>query len=307
MAENCDNACGNFNVGLSQCAYKIPAMAGFMFVKKYGSGGTLNGIPTNATLTQSALDARINSADSDNRFYPVFKTNGYGLNGITPTVADPPTVATDFGGTIDVLPRGLTTWEFTAFYTNPAWNEGLRRLLSCGDWTAYRIDLNGYWHGILSEDGETLYGFDIESFRAKFNWPTATTLANSLISFSDSISNDPLNAYYFSNITANTLASKGLVDVTGTLATAGATTQTVTLVSNTYNAMGAEFEGLVMADFEVIKTSDGTNITIASVVETSSGVYLITTTGSTGLSAHIEITKAGYDFSSVSSQTFTYA
>lgn len=307
MAENCENSCGSYNTGLSQCAYKIPPMGAFLFVRKYDNDGVQNGIDTTAPFTQVSLTALINEQDTSKRFYPISKPNGLALNGITPTPTDPANITTDSGVTVDVLPRGVVNWEFTAFYTNASWNEKVRRLISCGDWTVFYIDLNGYPHGILSDDGDTLYGYDIESFRAKFNWATATTLTNSLISFSESLSNNPLKSFYYSNVTANILASKGLVDVNGTLGTAGATTITVTLTSDTYEAEGSPFVGLVQADFDVIKNSDGTNITISSVVETSDGVYLITTTGSTGLSAHIEVAKNGYDFASVKAQNFTYA
>lgn len=308
MAENCENSCGHANVGLSQCAYKIPPMAGFLFVRKYNNDGDQNGIDTTTPFTQAELNTALNNPETSERFYPIMKTNGQALNGITLTPTDPPTVTTDTGSTLDVLPRGVINVQFTAFYTNPAWTEKVRKLISCGEWTVFYIDFNGYIHGILSEDGDTLYGYDIEGFRAVFNWGVASgTITNSLITFTQSLSNNPENAYYYSNVTANILGSKGLVDVNGVLGTPGATTITVTLTSNTYNALGAKFTGLVTADFEVIKTSDGTNITIASVAETADGVYLITTTGSTGLSAHIEITKTGFDFSQVADQTFTYA
>lgn len=305
--ENCENSCGSANVGLSQCAYKIPPMAGFIYVRKFDGDGVQNGIDVTTVFSQASLNTAINDQDTNKRFYPIMKTNGMALNGITPTPAEPASITTDYGSVQYVVPRAVVNWESTAFYVNKAWTERVRKLLSCGEWTAFYVDLNGYIHGILSDDGDTLYGYDIEGFYATFNWATATTLTNGSLRFTESISNDPEKAYYFSNITANVLGAKGLVDVNGTLGTPGATTITVTLKSDTYNVAGAPFEGLLETDFDVIKNSDGTNISIDTVEETSPGVYLITTIGSTGLSAHIEITKLGYDFSSVANIDYTYA
>lgn len=308
MAENCENSCGNFNTGLSQCAYKIPPIAGFIFIKKFNADGVRNGIDATAPLTEVIYTAKINEPDPADRWYPVFRTNGYAVNAITPTNTDPATFTTTYGTTIDLLPRGVVNWSFNALYTNPSWTEKVRRLISCGDWTAILVDLNNKPHGLVSDDGATIYGYDIESFRAVFEWGNASdTPPSSLISFAQSITNDPLKAVYHSDVTANLSQGKGLVDVNGTLGTPGATTITVTLTSDTYESQGAPFVGLVTADFDVINNADGTNITIASVNETSDGVYLITTTGSTGLSAHIEIAKNGFDFANVENQNFTYA
>lgn len=306
--EKCSNTCGKANTGANACDYKEGYPAGFILMKITADDGTLNSIPADSTFEQADLDALINHADESKRMYPLMAPFGERLDVIVPTVSDPETITTDFGKIIRVTDNSITSWSFKIYYTNASYVAKINKAIKCGVWGVYRVDANGKIEGQESVDMETLYPLEIESFYAKFIPCFKGNPATAEVSFSYSLAANPIYRKWHIDVTANVLAANGLKNMFAKLiGTPTSTTVTLDVFIDSGVAGGSKAEGLVAADFDILKVSDDSAVTITGVVEIASGRYTITCSSSTGLLSYPVITKTGYDASDVSTVTFTFA
>lgn len=308
MAGLCQDECGVANTGIEPCSYVPKAPAAVVFVKMRDDAGAKNSLPVGSVLDQAAWDLLINEADPSQRFYPM--GSGASADFFVQNVTEPTAVSGDFSAQYYPIDFAISTMEFRAMNASENYVADLSKALKCGLWGAYLVDYKGKVYGQISNDGTELYPKEIQNgtLIGTYNPPLGNqNVGFGLFKWTWSIANLASDARILTDVTANIIGTPGLVTVTGKLGTPGATTIQVTLKAKSSVAEGIPFAGLVAADFDVLKVSDDTAITISTVAETADGVYLITCTGSTGLAAYIVVTKAGYDFSSVSDLTFTFA
>lgn len=307
MAGLCLDECGIANTGIEPCSYIPKAPAAVVFVKIKADDGTLNSLTVGSTLDQTDWNALINQANPSKRFYPM--GSGTSADKFVQTVTEPTSVEGDFGALYYPVDMVKTNMEFRAMNAPENYVADLAKALKCGIWGAYLVDYNGKLYGQISDDGTKLYPKEIQkgTLIGLYTPPSISDVGFGLFKWTWSVSNLATNARIMTNITANIIGTEGLISVNGEIGTITSTTVRIKLIVKSNVAEGIPFEGLVTADFDILKVSDNTAITVSNAEEVAEGDYLVTCTSSTGLAAYIVVTKSGYDFSSVSDLTFTFA
>jgi hypothetical protein len=299
----CDSAMSNTGVG---CDVIFKDTLGLIFVPKYKSDGTLNGIVlATDTINQAFVTAKVNAVDASERWYPVPSANG--IKDVEQVRAESKykTFADD---SKQFIRKGLKNFMgfLTGLVATPVLVGKLDAVRCSDGMTVYKIDRDGNLIGSISSDGTILYGIDIdpESFDSQYVEPLPNDVAMVKIQFDFSVTHmdQNLKAIKCSSITANLLMLRGLIDVCVEVSDITDTGFTATLTTDFGGAGDPTLdEGLEEADFTIVNETDAdANVPITDFEETSPGVYVFTFASQDPLDIlHLVPVKNGRDYTCV--------
>ena len=235
--------------------------------------GTENGIANTDTIDQAYLTALINNADPSKRWYPVGTfVNQEDVRGdaITETFSD---------GSSSITQQGVRTYTGWLKSFAPVYIDALQSF-KCTPFGIYSVDSCGDITGSVNKAGTLLRPIQVneESWNPTYVKGTPTVLPKVQLMFEFSMleRDSSLRVIKASDITADFLGAKGLLELIGT-PSAESTTGFVLDVKVDYDAFldadKAQVTGWVLADFDVYNETDGADVTITSVTEGADGVY----------------------------------
>jgi hypothetical protein len=266
----CENTLGN--TGTPTCESIASVTKKLIFVPYYDEDGNINKIDTSATLDQTWLDALLNHADSDKRWYPTPE-----IKNVSDERGEPK--YEEFGdGTKVLIQDGARA--FKALFVGVS-STFLSKISDnrCADLGVYHIDKNGNLIGTEIVDGY-LYPTRIEksSYLAKLIKAQDGAVQKVELSFEyhgdeDDADLRMIKASEFAS-GVRMLLTTGLMDVTAVI-TSPTTTGFVATLNTDYGSVANKIKanGWVAADFVLYNETDSLSVAITSVTETSDGVY----------------------------------
>lgn len=303
MAVNCE--CGTVtlgNTGASACRPVAKTTTKIIYTSTYGSDGTLNKIASGQSVDAAYVTSKLNEANVLNRWLPSYDE----LNAVTNVRAET-TFATKEDGSKTRLFQGIKAftaeeWSMSSVYY------GEVKALSCGQMSAYLVDVDGQLRGIKHDTTGDVYPIKISkgSFDPNYLDPTASETEKVIHSFDWSKSEKDEDLRVITSAADVDLTDiKGLApieSVNSAITTAGFT---VALTS----IYGAVLSGLVLGDFAANElTPNPGAVAITSAVETgTTGVYTIvfTTPATAADTIELVVTKEGFEFSAVQANIVT--
>jgi hypothetical protein len=313
MSCSCDNIVLG-NTGTTNCDPIAQVAKKLIFVETYDSTGALNKYDPSAPLTQIVFDALVNQVDTSKRWYPSVL-----MEGVTGERADN-VIETAGSGRIFFVKEGAREfagefWAKSATYLNKL------KSSRCADFSVYIIDAEGNLIGMDKGDG-FLYPISVEkeSVQVKLILATDTTVQKIPFKFQweSSEKDENLSMISSSNITADLLGSKGLIDVNMKVVSCGQTSLVVKMTTD-YGSVGNKIvdSGLIITNFfnsvggtnsKLKNVTTNTDVTITTVTESPKGTYTFAYTSQTvGNVLRVTPVKTGRDYSSVPKVTCTVA
>lgn len=299
----CNETLGN--TGVAGCKTVAKVTKGLILVPTYDSTGAKNFLDLTTPLTQSVLDGLVNQADPTKRWYPI-----QDLENVTSTRAES-VFETAPSGKKAFIKQGVRSLSMEVWNEGSAFKEQLDKV-RCKGASVFLIDSDGSIRGI-GADNNKLYPIliDKDSWNVNLIEATDSTISKVQITFDFDNNEDDaaLRMVTAESITADLLGAKGLLDVVFvTIPTAG-TVNDISFglkLKQTFGNYGVDVpvKGLTIANFSVLNTTNSTLITLLSVTE-NLGNYVLTfvTPQVTGEYATVTVTKNGFDFTDVNTNT----
>lgn len=316
LFQPCECGSGGKNTGQPSCVPVIGRIAFPIFVHTFDEDGVRNSIKTtdfvNGVLPESFVDDKINETDPTKRWFIAPK-----INTVTDTRAE--AITFDVDGIAVIVDQGIRTFV-GSFYSkagNPKF-AGVINSFFCIDMSYFEVTVEGAIAGIdnttellpIDIETGTLYAGVVKKTKTDPNSVGLTFAVQELVRDENYSQISP------SQIGANMLLKKGLIDIEGSaLATPAITATTVRLDLNfcygNFNN-NLPFKGAVVADFSpddgvttgvLFNVTQSANITINTVTEVADGVYdLVLAAGANSADEiSVDISKLGYDM-----EAFTY-
>jgi len=269
----CTCLTGFGNTGLPNCVSAFDVTKQLIFVPYFKEDGTINGIDlTGLTgLDQAFIDSKIKALLPDDRWYITPE-----IKNVTDERAED--VTEEFDDTTSVfIQEGARTFTGIVVGAPPQFKGELDKI-RCVKGGYYVVDKSGNLIGDNSREGflDPIRIQD-QSLSVGFVKGTDTTIQKVSISFTVSMTMDDANISMIesSNISGTLLGARGLLSVykesDSSISTAGFT---VTLGANYGGVLSkTKAKGLELADFAAFNTTQSSAETLASVTETSDGVY----------------------------------
>ena len=263
---------GLSNLALFSCANNPKVTKKSIFVPKYGSDGSLNGIPSekqdptaweNGKLKESYILGKLDAPDGRDRWY------------LTPDLYEEVTSTrtdriqeTAASGTTRTLANGVPQFEARLWDAPQAWSANLNSA-SCQEMTVYSMDAEGSLVGESSTDKTFYYGLPIEknTLNAEFFPATDTTGAYTVVTYQIEKTVDEGRIITLSSqqIEPNLLTARGLIDIVLTEGTGSTATNLLVLAESDIYGNFNDYEALegatVTTDWTVL---DGTTPVIVS-------------------------------------------
>lgn len=303
---------GLSNTGLPGCQSINTVLRAGFYMPTYDSLGAKNKIDLSADIDEAYITARLNDTDKSKRWYPIV-----GMQNYTNEKTDP-VYETTASGDKFFIKDGIRTIAFEALKVEAVYKTQLDKM-ACEEVSFFGIDSQGSIIGMVpeTEDG---YFYPIRialgSFYTKLVFATDSIKQKLMITFDiDQLEEDgQIRTISSTDIEANLLNARGLIDILSLLV--GAATTTV-FTLDLYTLFGSEkskkpITGLVVGDFydvsggvasKVYNVTDSAAVTLTSVTESSTvpGRYTFTMSVAQTSADVIRITpvKNGYDFSEV--------
>lgn len=235
--------------------------------------GTENGIANTDTINQAFLDALVNNPDPSKRWYPIGTfVNQEDVRGdaITESFSD---------GSSSITQQGVRAYTGWLKSYAPIYIKNLKSF-KCTPFGIYSVDACGDITGSVNKAGTLLRPIQVneESWNPTYVKGTPTVLPKVQLQFEFAMLevDESLRTIKASDITADFLAAKGLLELVGT-PSAEATTGFIIDLKVDYDAFldadKAQVPGWLLADFDLFNETDGATVTITSVTEAADGVY----------------------------------
>ncbi len=312
----CECGSGGQNSGQPSCVPVIGRIAFPIFVHTFDVDGVRNSIKVsdfvNDILPESFIDGKINETDPTKRWFVSPK-----INTVTDVRAD--AVTFDVDGIAVIIDQGIRS--FTGSYYSKAGSPkfaGVINSYACIDMSYFEVTVDGSIAGIdnttellpIDIETGTLYAGVVKKTKTDPNSVGLTFAVGELVR------DENYSQISATQIEANMLLKKGLIDIEGSaLATPTITATTVRIDLNfCYGNFNNKlpFKGAVVADFSpddgvttsaVYNVTQSANITVNSVTEVADGVYdLVLAAGAISNDViSVDIFKTGFDM-----EAFTY-
>ena len=295
------------NAGLSNsgtaCTPIGKVAAQLIIVPLFGSDGTRNGITLTDTIDDTYISDRINDTDKTKRWYPLPV-----LKNVADDRAEPLTETFEDGSKIPIQ-QGVRSFSGLVVDNSSPQLLGALESYSCFDFGVLVLDTDGNIIGTIGTQEEcditTLYPIRVD----KGSWNPLFVKASDKLSqkikvmfdFYRTEQDSALRMITAAEMTADTTALTGLVDVCAEYSAEDNTTFTATLKTFFGTPKSPVLvEGLIAADFALYNVTDSLAVTISTVTETSAGVYVFTFPSQTNADElRLTPTKTGYDFALV--------
>ena len=275
---------------------------GAIFTYRTDSAGALNSIDTTATLDQAYWDAKINAANTLDRFYPTPP-----INNVADERGDPTTETDNEGNNYIVRdePRAIS-FEFIKGGISSTFLGSLKRW-SCEKASAFMLDACGNLWGKKSADGTTLLPAPIkfQTMYAKGVRKTGSTVAKNMVQFEWDMADEDWAGISADQIDVDILELMGLIDVNLSNAS-GLSTTSVTFDAKTafgpYNNKTLVDGRDGLTDWNVFNATSSASVTVLTNTESPAGTYTITYVAQTSTD-NMEITD---NFDGFESDTLQY-
>lgn len=300
----CDVTLGN--TGKPGCKRSYLVAKYLIFTALIGSNGLANTVDiTNGEPDSTFINTGLNAANGDDRLYPLGE-----FEEVTNERAEAIFQEFDSGKKVKVR-DGFKT--FTGFVPNaePLLIDKVKQA-GCGSFGAYIVDAGGnFIFSARKSDGVILTGYPIEidtaTIDVKYREATDTTIGGLMITFqwSSNESDGYLRQVKAADMDWNASDLDGLLDVNSIVASPSNSTDISIQLVDDY---GDDVVGVVAGDMALANLTTPGAVAIDSVTENPDGTYLIDyTTAAVGSGQELEltITKDGYDWSRVKSNTWT--
>lgn len=302
MACKCDVSLSN--TGRPGCAPIQSVTKSLIVVPIYKADGTKNFIDTTVTLNAAYFTAKINHADTTQRWYPIT-----GMKNVTVEKAD--SVFEEFEDASKIFIReGLKSFTTIIPNADPTFLGKIKNL-RCAEFGVYVIDKDGNLIG-SSTEANKLYpiAIDAASWNPTLVSATDTTVQKVQLTFDYSIDemDENLQMILSTDVTGvNLLSLEGLLDVNSSYSSIALTSFVAKLTTDYGSIVSKQaVKGLVAADFALYNVTDAASVTITSSTESPAGTYTIVypAQGATEV-LRLTPTKNGYDFTKVIANTIT--
>lgn len=288
----CSNSNGLHNLQSAKCLQKPGLAKKFIFVPYFKADGTVNSIDLTATFGETEIQALINQADKNLRWYPSapvsnFVTERADQNVETidninyPTSEGTRTLSCDFLPVSTILAKKLNS----------------NNLIDVG---LFIIDDENGLTGVKT-DCNTLKPIKLERNQyGKVVFPTFSSVfkVSYMATWGQNVQDGDVVTLTYDDHKTDLLSLNGLVDVKACNVSATSTTTVeVSYAIENGSAKGIDFTGLLLADFTMTNKTTSLAVVPSAVVEVADGKYEFTfasqTTGDLG---EITTVKAGYEF-----------
>lgn len=297
---DCDDA-GLTNTGAPSCIPKFGVTKKIIMVPLTADDGTLNSIDLTATIDAAYINARINHADKSKRWYPISGD----IKNVAKTKSESTKQTYDDGS---VFPIQSGVYSFTGIFPNG--NQVFAGILNssrCTQFGIFEIDANGSLRGYNKNEADILYPIPVNNntWEPIWNDVSDTVLEHTTLNFQFDSNLQPeyLQILSSADITGISLLNvNGLVDVLSTNVSCSTTVLVVKLRTK-YNTPA---KGLVAGDFAIYNVTDSAAKAISTSVESPSGTYTITFSGTGNAAGEIirlTPTKTGFDYTAVIANT----
>jgi hypothetical protein len=297
----CKCSSGVLNTG-SDCTNNPSVVVLAILMNKYKEDGSLNSIDfsadaVNGVIPTSVIDAKINDANSKDRWYPI------GLfENLEDTRAEIVTQTFNSGNSVKIK-DGIRSFTGLLIKKAPSYVGVLESFGCQSDLAVMFVDADGNLIG-ESLDGDELYGIKVDNNTLSAVYGKTTDTEVSAINFSFNYAQTVKDAN-LSMITADGTATdmkalRGLLDVsmTGTATDTSASVNVVVNYGSTINDK-LKLSSLEAADFDVQNVSQSSSVTIDSVdvSDADNGNYVLAYSSgvTSGDVIKISVTKTGYD------------
>ena len=275
-----------------------------IIVPEVDGSGAQNKFASEAAVTKSALQAKFDAADKDDRFFPLSI-----IENVEDLRAEPTFFEFNSGRKAKVK-EGTRTFVAYIPFQGPEYLGKLEEW-GCSKFGVYIVDKAGNF--IYATDSSTKTEVlpilvDHESFSAELMKKTdgEPIMIKLTFDFRETEKDSLLRAIDKDSLDFDGLSSTdvyGLWDITHAVTNIGAGSFTSTITEEIY---GFAIEGLVLADFSLYNVTESSSVSLSTAPETSEGVYEITfpvgtTTGDT---LRLSVNKAGYDDAPLEAITF---
>lgn len=281
MAGICSCTNTNSNTGTPSCLESSGIVSRLFIVPLFDSNGALNSVADSDTLDAAFITAKVNAADTRDRWYPI---SGAFVN-VNQTQAE--AVTEDIDGTPYKVRDGDVAWSGENV---DAANERYAATLNsqgCTDFGVYALTEDYKLQGVESTDGTLLYPLSVIKGTWNVTYLPASnssdTVAKLSIVFTFSRLIDRTKLGYVANVDTTFGTVKGLIDVNVKSVSAPSTTIAVVDMFYDYGSFGAKtpYVGAGTDDIILVNVTEGDEVTLDSVVESTSvdGRYTLTYTG----------------------------
>lgn len=301
MACKCNVGLGN--TGVPNCQPIATVARKLIMVPIYKDDGTKNYFePGVDALDQAWFDAKVNAADSSERWFPLPQ-----MENITQERAE---------SIFETAPSGVTAKirEGAKSFSGEVWKQsptflGKLKEAACIAFGVYVVDNDENIIGYEPDADGKVYpiAVDYNSFDPRLVDATDALVQKILVAFnfSDSMRDEYLAMITEDDYTFDAINAKGLLDVTAAYSNITLTGFTATL-STAYGSVASpvKVKGLVAGDFTLFNVNDSLAVTIVSATESADGVYDITYAAQdAGEVLRLTPSKNGFDFSAVVTNT----
>ena len=299
----------NYNTGVSGCDFLMKIARRLILVPKYDESGAVNEFANEAAVTKSALQAKFDHNDVEDRFFPLEE-----MENVEDTRAETVFYEWNSGNKVKIR-KGSRTFTGIIPMKNPYLISKIESF-NGRELGVYIIDADGNF--VYNRNTDTtdfakvqpIY-IDGASLTASYVKYTDSDAGGILVQFDfdRNVGDEFLNYINASSLDFDGLSNNdvyGLIDVTTKLSSlaAGATNQlfTATLVDD----YGNPVQGLVVGEFAATDESDDGAVALSTATETSAGVYSIATTAAqSSVTIRCYIEKAKYNFNESDVAVFT--
>jgi hypothetical protein len=301
MAIDCNCNSTLQNLGAPDCPPVMQIARKFIFVPRYDAAGNENRLDLNpSNINKTELLTKINASNPLDRYYP---TNA--VDNTEDTREDPVTQEFNSGKIITVREGARTNTSFVPLGSTQ--ELGHYKSFGCSEFGAYVMDAGGNFIYYDKGDGHAYpIAIDNETFYCTLMKATDAEVQMLMLRWQWKLSQKDQNLRFAEadelNFTADDL--NGLYDVTGTFTNGSTAGFTLKLETTDW---GTPVTDLTAADTSVIL--NGVAVSLSSFTESATipGTYAANFSGgvSAGDTYSLIISKAGFDFASVTAQIQT--
>lgn len=310
----CNNGLGNTALPLCETIQKV--IKKIIFVPLASNAGVLNKVDPAGTLNLAYANALLNNADKSLRWYPTPEIKNIDTPKSDPVFEKYEDDSSNF------VREGVRKFTGLLPLCPPLYKAKLESIRCNNATGVFLVDIEGNLIGIKKGTDGYLYPMPINaqsvvgkvilgndkattSIMLEFEFPASMEDASIRMITGDSFTDwSPLNI-------------NGLLDANVAFSASGISSTVITATITTPSpALDAPIavQGLVVANFvssvtgtasKIRNTSDGADVTLASAVESSAGVYVLTFTSTVTKNMVLFASLAGYDFANLKTKSFT--
>jgi len=290
------NCCTLSNSRGDLCPSIMDIAKRFIVVPEVDGSGAKNELANVAAVTKSALQAKFDAADKDDRYFPISILEN------VEDVRSEPTFFEFNSGRKAKVKEGTRTFTGYIPFQGPEYL-GKLEAWSCAKFGVYVVDKGGNFIYATDESTKTKVQpilVDHESFSAELVKKTDAEpiMIKITFDFRETEKDSLLRAIDADDLDFDGLSSTdiyGLWDMTHAVTSISTTSFVSTITEETY---GHAIEGLVLGDFSLYNDTDSASVSITSSPESATvpGEYTFTIPAQTSAdSMTLSVSKAGYD------------